>query len=90
MKNFKLKSKKIITLLIANTIERMYYLSENNVLRKQNILLKRTLKYAVRYCPYYRKLNIGGRKLSIQDFPVVDKKIITENFSLFCSDKMEW
>jgi len=78
-----LKSGKLISSISFRLIGKPYSLSERNVFIKQRVLLTHILKAAKAHCGYYKNLK---KSATIVDFPIVDKKLITANFSAFCAD----
>lgn len=79
-------SKNIITRLHAKLVERPISLSDKNVFKKQQVLLDKILHAAIEHTEYYRCRFINTCHVSINDFPIVDKHIISEHFNDFVSD----
>lgn len=65
--------------------ERKLSLSEEDVFKKQEILLDRILKHAIKNTVFYSNLFVGNTPKGISDFPIVNKNIITNRFEEFCS-----
>jgi len=68
--------------------------SKEEILDIQVKKLKRILKIAIETVPFYRnlKIDINFQKFTLDElkkFPVVDKKIISENFKDFCSTRYD-
>lgn len=73
---------------VNQRLGRFYSLSENNVFDKQKRLLSKTLKYTSKHVPYYNQLLSDKKDLNIFDFPIVSKKLISENYRDFLSERI--
>lgn len=64
--------------------DRKLSLSEKNVFEKQEKLLNRILVHAVKNTSFYNELLGKQGKNTLINFPIVDKKFITNRFEDFC------
>lgn len=76
----------IWTSIYNHLYKNRYFLSENNVVKKQEKELKRKLKRVVRHVPYYKDIE---DPTDITCFPIVDRHIITDNFDSFIADNKD-
>ena len=70
--------------LELNKIKQTARLREDEVKKLQKLKLNKLLMHAVRNVPYYRKL--GLKNISIENFPILDKKILKVQGDLMISE----
>lgn len=88
-----LKNKTIFTSMFRYLFGRKYYLSDKNILSKQERALRRICRYAANNCEYYKEYfaqNPELKKDAVTSFPILDKKTITSHFNDFISRKSSW
>ncbi len=61
-------------------------LSEHELLALQNKKLNELLIYSINNCKFYSRIN-SSKKIDINDFPIINKKIVRENTDEFISKK---
>lgn len=69
---------------IKREIRKLNALTDKNVFKKQEILLNKLLRYSIKKCQYYFYLQ-EKENIKLSDFPIMDKKIISDNFDSCCS-----
>lgn len=80
----------IFSRLVAKYLERPFSLSETNVFEKQQVLLNSILRYAKNHINFYRKLDKDKRLECLQDYPIIDKHIISSNIEDFVSNRKDY
>lgn len=76
---------KLFPRLKERFLYRKISLSEKGIFKKQEILLNKILKHAIKNVPFYKEMFNGKSQISIEDFPVVEKRLISEHFNNFCA-----
>lgn len=83
-------SRRQILDFIAHKIDRLYVVSESDLIAKQHSRLVKILKYANEHCPHYRELGIDVKKWEdIYKYPLLSKVEIKSNPKAFLSDKID-
>lgn len=73
----------LFSVIYNNYIRIFFYTSEKNVMKKQEKALDWKLRKVRKYVPFYKEYFKNVEKPTLEDFPIVDRHIIADNFEKF-------